>query len=616
MACMTMSPGPAAAAPALSTWQRQAMQDFSQRAANTRALLNELRQESMGTSEVEKAPVAQPNHPEQVAEVAVESGVTSQESCNTRSETSQAKAGAQPSSASRIGKSRSESASRRPPVRSSRATVGASQLAMVERLQAKLRRLRETAAQEQGKAKEMAAVVQDLASSFGESSRPSSSSKPVMAGSKANTPRQSSQPAPKPKQRPRPKGGGLHTSARAAEKVGSGACTPIDIALHDLRGLKGSTAPSSTQRSTVQSTAPSDAHHAAQRRTARSQSSACSASIHSAGTGSAGSSRPGSAASGSRRVMAARASSAPPGSWRRLQQQERTPRTPAALAPTPRTAGRGAQPGADARNLPPQPLSSQLSGFALPAPPISSVAAAITSQARESLVKLAEAAARAAATCQQCAPLAEALQKAVASEAAALEAAAKATGSDQDLPALQRRVDDVQNNVTQGLQMLRAALGDTAIATPKQREVVAAAAAAKSPDDAPLVRSRQSDSCSRACTPTQPAVLRPGIGTQPTLRTTSYTPERAERLIASAAPTAAHFQVAAPFSSAPSAHGGTTAGIVSSNATPGPLGQPPVLASALSNVAADMKEALDAIRYARETKNGRMSSLPLETGRR
>eukprot|EP00971_Amphidinium_carterae_P324904 6454907-Amphidinium_carterae.1 len=49
-------------------------------------------------------------------------------------------------------------------------------------------------------------------------------------------------------------------------------------------------------------------------------------------------------------------------------------------------------------------------------------------QARESLVMLAEAAARATGACQQCAPLATALQRAVASEVAALEAAAQATG--------------------------------------------------------------------------------------------------------------------------------------------------------------------------------------------
>eukprot|EP00971_Amphidinium_carterae_P201249 3993718-Amphidinium_carterae.2 len=53
---------------------------------------------------------------------------------------------------------------------------------------------------------------QDLASSFGESHP---SSKPTVNGSKANTPRQPWQQAPKPKQRPRPKaaaGGGGHHS--------------------------------------------------------------------------------------------------------------------------------------------------------------------------------------------------------------------------------------------------------------------------------------------------------------------------------------------------------------------------------------------------------------------
>mmetsp|Transcript_34525 Transcript_34525/g.78843 ORF Transcript_34525/g.78843 Transcript_34525/m.78843 type:complete len:603 (+) Transcript_34525:58-1866(+) len=602
MACMS--------APALNAWQRQAMQDFSQRAADTRALLNELRQESTNVAE---APVVQPDQA-----TVVESGVTSQESCNTRSTPSQPKEAAPTSTvstASRAGKSRSEPASRRS-VRSSRATVGASQLAMVERLQAKLRRLRESAEQEKGKAKEMAAVVQDLASSFGESHP---SSKPTVNGSKANTPRQPWQQAPKPKQRPRPKaaagGGGLHTSARAAGKIGTGAlCTPMDIALHDLRALKGTTAPPSTQRSTVQSHTSSDAHLGAQRRTAPSHSSACSASLHSAGTGSAGSSRPGSAASGSRLVMAAaRASSVPPGSWRRLQQHPRTPRTPANVVPTPRTSGPAAQQGGEPRTVHPEPLSTQLSGFALPAPPISSVAAAMTCQARESLVMLAEAAARATGACQQCAPLATALQRAVASEVAALEAAAQATGSDQDLPALQRRVDDVQNNVTQGLQMLRAALGDTrgdaALPAPQQqlRE-------ATTLDDAPLSRSRQTHSCS-AVMP-QPLSLRPSLATQPTLRTTSYSSEMNDKLVASAPATAvaAHCPMAGPAPTAP--HGGTASSIISNNGPAAPLSQPPMLASALSNVAADMKEALDAIRCARESKNGRMVSLPLDTVRR
>jgi len=195
---------------------------------------------------------------------------------------------------------------------------------------------------------------------------------------------------------------------------------------------------------------------------------------------------------------------------------------------------------------------------------------------------LSTAAGHAASACQSCAPLAEALQYAVAGELASLETAAQEDG---DLMALQKKVDELQANVAQALSMLKTALGESL------------QPAGPSPTVSFEVDDTHSRSQAQVRSEEEVATAQPKVAEAPDAD--SMRPRILSSPLQLAAPPTSmqrradthemqllQDQLAAPefFSEECGA----------SN----PMG----LASALGNVAADMREALEAIRVARQSK--------------
>jgi len=234
---------------------------------------------------------------------------------------------------------------------------------------------------------------------------------------------------------------------------------------------------------------------------------------------------------------------------------------------------------------PPPGLASHISQFAPPAPGAGSVAAAMLAEAREELGALAEAAECAAASCLESAPLAEALRSTVLRELAELEEfAAHAfvdSGEGDPGACLPRRITELRDAAAQGLLMLQGAMRHGAS---PPAAAAAGEGATRHGASPPGAAGAGEAAAARMRVPPPPAPL-------PTFAAAAALSPGASR----SAPTSP---------ASPTAAGGSTSPACSPS---------PQLATALGDVAADMRQALTEIRARRSGPTAPTAAAELPT---